>query len=336
MANVAARAGVSTPTVSRVLTGAAPVSPAKRAAVEAAIAELKFTPNAVARALATGQPRVIAVVAGNTSRYGYAETIRGIEETAREDGYTVMITVVESGEDAVVDHAMAATIAQPLAGVIALKFDSAGAAALRRVPPGTALVAISGARERSVSQAILDEAGAAEELTELLLAHGHRTVSHVRVPASRGEDGRTMGWRRALQNAGRPIPEVFEATWEPRSGEAIGRLIALDRSITAVLCGNDEIAMGVIRGLLVEGCTVPRDVSVVGFDDHPLAEMWSPPLTTAHQDFAGLGRRSFGLLKQQIEGVRDVQFSSARPTLVVRGSVGAPNTARGAAEPRDG
>ena len=81
IADVAARAGVSVPTVSRVLTGAARVSPEKRERVEQAIAELNFRPSAAARVLASRKAQVIAVIAGDTSRYGYAETIRGIEES---------------------------------------------------------------------------------------------------------------------------------------------------------------------------------------------------------------------------------------------------------------
>src|SRR5580698_2402745 len=94
--DVARLAGVSVPTVSRVLTGAAKVSEDKRARVLAAIDELKFRPSAAARALVARAPRTIAVLAGDTSHYGYAETIRGIEESARNAGYLVTITVVET------------------------------------------------------------------------------------------------------------------------------------------------------------------------------------------------------------------------------------------------
>src|SRR5690349_3728031 len=91
MAGVARLAGVSVPTVSRVLSGSLPVSEDRRRAVEAAVARLGFRPSAAARFLASRKPEVIAIVAGNTSQYGYAETIRGIELAARGGGYTVMI-----------------------------------------------------------------------------------------------------------------------------------------------------------------------------------------------------------------------------------------------------
>jgi len=326
ISDVAARAGVSVPTVSRVLTGAARVSPAKRELVEAAIAELNYRPSAAARVLVSRKSRTIAVIAGNTSRYGYAETIRGIEIAARAEGYTVMITVVESADDEEVDRAVSAVQMQTLAGIVVLKFDPPGVAALQKLGADVPLVALSGTREAGVPQAVLDEAAAAEELTEYLLGLGHRTVHHVRVPPSRRVDGRTSGWKRALTKADAAVPAVRDATWDPKSGIAIGRELAADPEVTAVFCGNDEIAMGVMRGITEAGRRVPEDISVAGFDDHPLAELWSPPLTTVNQDFASLGVRGLQLLKQAIDGTAVRRYSSERPALVVRESTAAPRT----------
>ncbi|MGP6172425.1 LacI family DNA-binding transcriptional regulator [Microbacterium sp. A204] len=328
MADVAKRAGVSVPTVSRVLTGAARVSPSKREAVQAAISELSFRPSAAARLLVSGQSRVIAVVAGDTSPYGYAETIRGIEESARAEGYTVMITVVESAVDAEIDLAIAATFGQPLAGAIVLKFDPPGDAALRRIPESLPVVALAGMRDAEVPQAVLDETTAGEQLTRHLLELGHHTVHHVRVPAAGREDGRTSGWRRALDLFGAEVPPMRDATWDPRSGVVIGRELAAESDVTAVFCGNDEIAMGVIRGIVESGMRVPEDISVVGFDNHPLSGLWTPPLTTAEQDFAGLGHRGMQLLLDQLRGAPGNLFSSERPPLVLRESTARPSSAR--------
>lgn len=324
ISDVARRAGVSVPTVSRVLNGAAYVSDEKRAKVMQAIQELDFRPSAAARALVARQPKLIAVIAGNTSRYGYAETIRGVEESARAAGYTVTITVVESADDDTVARAVSLVLDQPIAGVVVLKFDPPGVAALHRIPKSIPTVSISGVRETGVPQAVLAEADAAEEVVGYLLGLGHETVQHVRVPSSRKEDGRTTGWRRALVAAGAPVPTPLDASWEPESGREIGRALAADPSVTAVFCGNDEIAMGVIRGLHEGGRSVPGDVSVVGFDDHPLARMWTPPLTTVDQDFAGLGSRAFELLQTVISGGKVRKFSSERPTVVIRESTAPP------------
>jgi len=324
ISDVARRAGVSVPTVSRVLNGAAYVSDEKRTRVMQAIQELDFRPSAAARALVARQPKLIAVIAGNTSRYGYAETIRGVEERARAAGYTVSITVVESADDDIVEGTVSLVLDQPIAGVVVLKFDPPGVAALHRIPKSIPTVSISGVRESGVPQAVLAEAEAAEEVTGYLLELGHATVHHVRVPPSRKEDGRTTGWKRALTKHGAPVPAPVDATWEPDSGREIGRALADDPTVTAVFCGNDEIAMGVIRGLVEKGKRVPDDVSVVGFDDHPLARMWSPPLTTVDQDFVGLGSRAYDLLEAVMAGGKVRRFSSERPTVIIRESTAPP------------
>jgi DNA-binding LacI/PurR family transcriptional regulator len=322
--DVARRAGVSVPTVSRVLTGAAKVSDDKRARVLAAIEELKFRPSAAARALVARAPKSIAVLAGDTSRYGYAETIRGIEESARNAGYLVTITVVETPHDDSVDVAVSLVLNQPLAGVIVLKFDPAGVAALQKIPSDIPTVSISGLREPGVPQAVFQEAAAAEHLVSYLLELGHKTVEHVRIPPSRKEDGRTTGWRRALKDADAEVHEPLDATWEPESGRIIGRELGTREDVTAIFCGNDEIAMGVIRGLSEVGKSVPSDVSVVGFDDHPLAAMWNPPLTTVRQDFASLGARGFDLLEGLLSGRPMKRFTAALPPLVIRDSAARP------------
>ncbi len=323
ISDVALLAGVSVPTVSRVLTGSAKVTPGKREQVERAIAHLGFRPNPAARQLSSRAAGAIGVVTADTSIHGYAETIRGIEEEARAKGTAILITVVESAQDERVEQAVEAVLSHPLDGVIALKFDPAGVAALRRLPGSLPVVALAGARDPSRSQVLLAEREAGRALTAMLLDLGHRTVHHVRIPSSSRNSGRAAGWRRALQDAGRVVPPPLDTGWDPRDAVRLGRLMALDDEVTAVFCGNDEIAMGVMRGLIDGGRRVPDDVSVVGFDDHPLAALWTPALTTARQDFAALGRLGVRLLREQLEGGGRVCRTLA-PRLVRRGSTAAP------------
>ncbi|WP_461104477.1 LacI family DNA-binding transcriptional regulator [Tessaracoccus terricola] len=329
MKDVAQLAGVSVPTVSRFLSGSANVRADKRERVAAAIQELNFTPNASARVLVGGKPKVIAAVVGNTSRYGYAETIRGLEEAARADGYVVTFTVIEDADEESLTAGISLVLSQAIAGVAVLKFDPPGVAAIKRIPDWMPVVALSGVRDRAYAQAVIREAVAARHLVEHLLELGHRTVHHVRIPPSRREDGRTSGWRKALKDAGREVPPVFEATWDPLSGRDVGHAVAARDDVTALFCGNDEIAMGVIAGLRDKGLRVPEDVSVVGFDDHPLSSLWDPALTTARQDFADMGRSGWELLKQQIEGSKDRPLVSSTPDVLIRDSAAAPSPARG-------
>ena len=300
--DVAERAGVSVPTVSRVLTGAQRVSADKQQRVLQAIAELNYRPSGAARTLASGRPSAIAILAGNTSRYGYARTIEGIEEAARAAGYLVLIAVIENDDLASGAAAVDQVLSQSVAGVVVLKFDPPGVAALNALPDTVLRVVASGQREINTPQAVIDETAGASEATDYLLGLGHRTVHHVAIPATGREDGRTIGWRKALRRAGADVPEVLGWTWDPAEAREIGRSIGENRpDITALLCGNDEIAMGIMRGLQDVGRQVPGDVSVIGFDDHPLAALWSPALTTVAQDFVDLGRRSFALLAAQLE-----------------------------------
>jgi DNA-binding LacI/PurR family transcriptional regulator len=326
--DVAQRAGVSVPTVSRVLTGAQRVSTDKRERVLQAIADLGYRPSGAARALASGRPSTIAILAGNTSRFGYAGTIEGIEEAARAAGYLVLIAVIENDAETSGLAAVDQILSQSIAGVIVLKFDPPGVAGLRALPETVRRVVVSGQREKSAPQAVIDETLGARQATEYLLGLGHRTVHHLAIPATGRENGRTLSWRKTLQRAGAEVPDVLGWTWDPSEAREIGRRIGAGRpDITALLCGNDEIAMGMIRGLQDSGRRVPEDVSVIGFDDHPLSPLFTPALTTVGQDFVDLGRRSFELLAAQLDpnesGPAVRARRSSRPAvLIVRESTG--------------
>lgn len=319
IADVARAAGVSVPTVSRVLTGAARVSPDKLARVQRAIEELNFSPSSAARALVHGHAQMIAIVASDTTKYGYATTIRGVEIAARAAGYVVLIVVIEGDSDEAVQPALDLLLNQPLAGIVVLQFDTLGVRAARALPKTMPVAVVSGQRSRGRSHATIDEIAGGEEVVEYLLRLGHRTVHYVSIPAMGEENGRTVGWRNALMRQGIEPPAILSGSWDARSGIDIGHRLAEDPAVTAVFCGNDEIAMGVMRGIQNRGRSIPGDISVVGFDDHPLSELWLPALTTSRQDFVELGRRAFELLLAQVEG-RPPRTSSLLPRLVTRES----------------
>jgi DNA-binding LacI/PurR family transcriptional regulator len=151
-------------------------------------------------------------------------------------------------------------------------------------------------------------------------------VHHVTGPVDSLEArGRLRGWRRELIRAGSPVPEPFEGDWTAAAGHAVGRqLVAARRrgeEVTAVFVANDQMALGLLNVLHAEGVAVPREVSVVGFDDVPEAAFYTPPLTTVRQDFAELGRRGVALVLCRLSGA--VHHPEAvLPQLVVRGSTG--------------
>ncbi|AUY54731.1 substrate-binding domain-containing protein, partial [Streptomyces sp. CB01881] len=135
---------------------------------------------------------------------------------------------------------------------------------------------------------------------------------------------REEGWRRTLQAAGAPVPDVERGDWSARSGYQAGLRIAQLPDVTAVFCANDHMALGLLRALHEAGRAVPEEISVVGFDDIPEAAYFIPPLTTVRQDFGELGRRALELLVAELEGGAKPSPTHERipPELVLRRSVG--------------
>ena len=326
IADVARVAGVSVPTVSRVLTGSTPVSPEKRERILQAIRELGYRPNAAARALVSGRQSMIAIITESTTRYGYAMTIQGIEEAARAAGYIVVITVVDAPDEASVSATIDLVLGQPVAGVVVISFDSTGELAAAQFPVGVPkILVVSVGDDQAVEpQAAFDSRGAAREATNYLLGLGHQMVHQVSVPQEAPRTGRTRGWEDALHAAGLDIPDVIPVTMDPASGREAGLALARRADVTAVMCWNDVVALGVIRGLHEAGRRVPADVSVVGFDDIPLAAVSIPALTTVAHDFTGLGHRAFAQLNTIITTGELPVVATVAPHLVIRESAAPP------------
>ncbi|GAA5078093.1 LacI family DNA-binding transcriptional regulator [Thermocatellispora tengchongensis] len=324
--DVAAAAGVSYQTVSRVLNDSPRVRPETRATVLDAIDRLGFRPSRAARALSLGRARAITVVTSNTVLYGYAATLQGIEEAARAAGLPVGIRVVESAEPAEVKQTVDHVSDASAGGVVVIAFDPMGVAVLEALPAHVPAVAAAepGAPDQGRVAIKLDERRAAADATRHLLGLGHRTVHHVAVPCEGEGGGRFVGWRDALRAAGAPVPEVVSCGWDIASAYAAGRKLAADPDVTAILCGNDEISQGVRRALYDAGRDVPGDVSIVGFDDMPGSEFWTPALTTVRMDFAGLGRACFHAAVAELTGEEQPKPAVAAPSLVVRESTGRP------------
>ncbi|MFD0204346.1 MULTISPECIES: LacI family DNA-binding transcriptional regulator [Saccharothrix] len=322
--DVAAAAGVSYQTVSRVLNDSPRVRPDTRRQVLEAIDRLGYRPNRAARALGLGRAHGVTVVTADTTLYGYASTLRGIEEAARPLGLSVGIRVVESERPDDVRHAVEYVTDPSAGGVVVIAFDAAGAAVLRALPvdvPAVAATEAGGLPDVTREMIFLDERQAATDATRHLLSLGHRTVHHVAIPSETGASARQAGWRDALEQAGAPVPAVVPGGWEPRSAYQAGRVLAADPLVTAVLCGNDTTAIAVRRALYDAGRDVPGEVSVVGFDDVPGAEFWTPALTTVRMDFAALGRACLAALLSA-DDARPAQLDP--PCLVVRESTAPP------------
>jgi DNA-binding LacI/PurR family transcriptional regulator len=326
MADVARVAGVSHQTVSRVINDADHVRPETRERVLRAMVELDYRPNPVARALVTGRSRTLGVVSFDTTLYGPASTLFGIERAAHTEGYFVSIVSVTSLDRASVLGAVERLRAQGVDGILIITPQELAAEAVLHVPPDLAVVAVEAGPEEQVPVVAVDQFAGAVAATEHLLALGHRTVWHVAGPSDWLEARQRIdGWAAALEAAAADPPPLLTGDWSARSGYELGRRLATVRDVTAIFAANDQMALGILRAVHEAGREVPRDLSIVGFDDIPEAQFFTPPLTTVRQDFNEMGRQSLMLLLGEIVAP---QRSSSRvvvdPELRIRDSTAPP------------
>ncbi|OMH37094.1 LacI family DNA-binding transcriptional regulator [Tersicoccus sp. Bi-70] len=295
---VATHAGVSHQTVSRVINGSSKVTEATRGRVRAAIDELGYRPNSLARALAHGRSQRIGVLVGNSDQHGPVSTMQGLERAARHHGYAPTTYSFRTLEE--LRSGVDFMLGQRVDGLAVITPHDAALAALdgADLPEATLLV---GAGPRAASRLHrpsiqIDQAGGARVAVEHLIDLGHERIAHLAGPDD-WYDGheRRRQWEQTLTAAGLAVPPLIEGDWRPDSGHAAADAV-LSSGATAVFVANDQMALGLVHGLAERGASVPADISVVGFDDLPESAHFLPPLTTVHQDFSTLGEEAVRLL----------------------------------------
>jgi len=335
MTDVARLAGVSHQTVSRVVNDSPHVSAQTRTRVLAAMEQLGYRRNAVARALATRRSGTLGVITFDTVLHGPVTTLYGVEQAAGALGLGVSIAVVDRVSSDAVVRALSRLEDQSVEGVIALATQEDAVRALTaglRALPTVFVGGLAGASEADAPAVGTDQLTGARGATRHLLELGHRTVHHLAGPQD-WLDGRwrVEGWREALRTAGAEEPELVEGDWSARSGYVgMREMLTADPTLTAVFAANDQMALGALRALDEVGRRVPEHVSIVGFDDIPEAEFFRPPLTTVRQHFAESGQLAVHLLLGLIRP-EDAAAGAAPPPLVpteliVRRSSGPPPT----------
>ena len=326
LTDVAKLAGVSHQTVSRVVNGAENVREETRDRVLAAMRVLDYRPNAAARTLVTGRSGTLGVVSFDTTLYGPASTLYGIERAAHEAGYFITIVSLARLDRESVLTAVERLRLQGADGILAIAPQEAAVAALVDLPANVPLVAVEAGPAGAVPVVAVDQFTGAVLATRHLLELGHRSVRHVCGPLDWLEARqRAAGWRSALEEAGANGPTPLIGDWSPVSGYRLGRQLAQDGAVTAIFVANDQMALGVLRALHEYGRDVPGEISVVGFDDIPEAEFFLPPLTTVRQNFDEMGRSSLRVL---LDVMRDPESTppelTVAPELVIRASTAAP------------
>ena len=310
MAMVAARAGVSGQTVSRVVNGSPRVDPGTRARVEQAMAELGYRPHRAARALRTGRSQTIGLVVTTLATVGNSRMLQATAEAAAERGYALTLVTAADG----IADAFERLAEQEVDGAIVLNEASALVSDAPH-PAGLRLVVVDAPTDDGFTSVHSDHVGGATAATARLLALGHDTVHHLAGPAdSFAAAERERGWREALDAAGVSPPVPARGDWSADSGYAAGAELT---AASAVFCANDQMALGLLRALAESGRRVPEDVAVIGFDDVPDAANYRPPLTTIRQDFAALAHRAVSALVGAIEGTPQGEASAVIPTELI-------------------
>jgi DNA-binding LacI/PurR family transcriptional regulator len=326
MVDVARAAGVSQKTVSRVVNGAPHVRPDVRERVRRAIQELGYRPNVAAQALARERSHIIGVLTLGTGLFGPSRRVFTLEHEARRLGYTLALATVPNLSARSVSQGIDALLKQGVEGLVVevpthlIEIDPAQLA-------GTPVVTSAGWITGLTKQAVvdIDQERACRDLTHYLLGSGHQTVWHVAGPRDWDAAQRRLeGWRAALQEAGRRVPRVMYGDWSAASGYQLGRKLAQREEVTAVFAANDSMAMGILRAFHEAGREIPRDASLIGFDDVPEAEFQVVPLTTVGVKADRAAQRIIAELLHMIEGEEPPAAPIMLPgaELIIRGSTG--------------
>ena len=338
--DVAKKAGVSTATVSKVLSNTPYVSAPTRAKVLDAVAELDYVPSLMARGLSKAQTYILALVIPYTPDYLYSdphllELIRGIDDEARSRHYSLLLST--GGAEPTRQPADRSTNGRPawmhrgsyVDGVLMIAASALAGSLSDLGLDGRPAVSIGYSLPAGCAAAIhADDRQGARAATQHLIGLGHRRIGVISATRPITALSRRMdGYRDALSQANLPNdPDLIAfGDFSPESGyQAATDLLALQPQLTAIFAFNDRMAMGAIRCLRDAGLSVPRDIAVIGFDDIPEAALADPRLTTVRQPALQIGasaaRALFDLIEHHVSGPSEVTLATE---LVIRASCGA-------------
>lgn len=324
MGDVAARAGVSYQTVSRVLNEPEIVRPATRERVLAAIADLGYARNRAARALKTSRSSLIGVLTDNLSLFGPAETTTAIEAAARAAGYSVVLTSMPS-EPRGADRVGAELLGSGVEGILVIAAHEGMSPAVSAVAGSAPVVVVSAQPPREVGVDVvgIDQALGARLVVEHLRRTGAGSIVHLAGPSDWFDaQARASGFTAALAEFGLDGELVGPGEWTPRAGYELTTGLIASGLPDALFAANDMIAIGALHALHEHGLRVPEDVAVVGFDNTRGAEFLIPSLTTVAQPFAEVGREALRHLVSVLDGDRSAVTTphTLPPRLVVRRS----------------
>ncbi|MFJ4254573.1 LacI family DNA-binding transcriptional regulator [Microbacterium sp. NPDC090003] len=326
---VAEIAGVSHMTVSRVLNDHPNIKPDTRRRVLEAIEELDYRPNLVARALATQRSRRIGVLVESSVAFGPSSILRAVELAARTADYSVTQIALHDGDGTSPQEAVENLITQGVDALCVIAPRSSSVAALRRVSIGVPMLVVKADADPTFLTVSIDQHAGTSLVVDHLVALGHRDILHISGPLDwLDARARERAFHTRAKSWGIRERPIVVGDWT--ADFAYDFAMGLNRlpDYTAVFAANDDMAIGLIHGLHDKGFEVPTDLSVVGFDDVPLARHFLPPLTTVRQDFHALGGAVVEMLRAAIEEREIPPLTRIQTELVPRASTGPPREVR--------
>ncbi len=321
IADVAARAGFSLMTVSRVINGEKNVRETTRDAVLQAIEQLNYAPNQAARALAGAEPIRIGLLYSNPSAAYLSRYLLGSLEQARLSHVQLVIQKCDGGaadeEAAIVD-----LVASGVDGIILSPpmSDSPAILSLLEQALVPSVIVANARPDADVSVVRMDDHEAAAAMTRHIIGLGHRRIGFIiGNPAHRASEQRERGFRRAMEAAGLPLPSAYivQGAFTYRSGLiASETLLSLDARPTAIFASNDDMAAAAVAVAHRRHLDVPGDLTVCGFDDTDFAQSIWPELTTVHQPIAEMSRTAVQMLVGRIRARRAGRREGAGDSLL--------------------
>lgn len=324
IADVAAAAGVSTATVSRVLNGKTSVDPNLVARVQAVVDRLGYQPSRVARSLRTRQASVWFLIVSDIHNPFFTDLVRSIEEEAFANDYTLV--VCNAASPAREAACLRLALAEQAAGIVLVP-TRPGKTDLREVLARGVPVVVVDQRVESagVDRVVVDNVAATEAAVGHLVANGYERIAFIGGPSEvTTARERLVGYKRGLAGRDRPFDAALARRGnfhESGGREQMQALLALHAPPDAVIVANNTMTVGALRALRDARRRIPRDVGVVGFDETPWASLVEPPLTTVAQPTHELGLESARLLLSRIDGFHGAPREVVlRPELHLRGS----------------
>ena len=335
IADVARRAHVSTATVSRVFSGAAPSSASTRARVLEAAEALDYRPSALGRALKRRETRTIGLLVTDIGNPFFPQIVRAVEDEAHARGYGVVLGNASDDPERELAY-IDLLLDRRVDGLIVASSRATRRHAERLASASMPVVLVNSEAPNAALHGIAtDHRAGARLAAEHLLRLGHRGIAHISAPNELAAAAalRREGIEDALAAAGIDPSSLLVA---PADGSVDGGaaaaepLLAEDPRPTAIVCYNDLVAIGALRTLRRAGLAVPGEVSVVGFDDIDLAAWTDPPLTTVRQPTEELGRRAVERIATELlDGPSPPGRAILAPVLVRRGTTGPPPLVQG-------